>query len=72
MSVEQLVAQFALEAFAIAIFPRAPRLDVSCLGANGSDPLAKSDRNELRAIVCTTKAETRSDGARPQTGVRVD
>ena len=50
-TVEQFIAQFAVEAFAIAIFPRAPRLDVSCLGANGSDPLAKSNRNELRAIV---------------------
>jgi hypothetical protein len=38
-AVEQLVAQFAIEAFAIAIFPRVPSFDASCLGTNCSDPL---------------------------------
>jgi hypothetical protein len=50
-AIEQLAAQFAVEAFAITFFPRAPRFDVGGLGADGSNPVAKSNRNELRAIV---------------------
>jgi hypothetical protein len=50
-AVEQFVAQFAVEAFAITVFLRAPRFDVGCLDADGSNPVAKSNRNELRAIV---------------------
>ena len=51
LAVEQLIAQFAVETFAIAVLPRAARFDVSGLGANGCDPFPKSKSNELRTVV---------------------
>ena len=50
-AVQQLVTQPSVEAFAIAIFPRASWLDVSRLGSDGSDPFPKSNGDELRAVV---------------------
>src|SRR5438034_236915 len=52
-TVEQFIAQLAIEAFAIAILPRASWLDVSGLGSDGSNPLSKSDGDKLRAVIGT-------------------
>ena len=43
--------QFSVEAFAVAVFPRASRFDIGRLGTNRGDPLPKSKGNELRTIV---------------------
>ena len=50
LAVEQFIAQFAVEAFAIAVLPRAARLDIGRLGSDGCDPLPKSKSNELRTV----------------------
>jgi len=50
-TVQQFVAQLSVEAFAIAIFPRASWLDVSGLGSDGSDPFSKSNGDELGAVI---------------------
>ena len=50
-SVEQFIAQFAVEALAIAVLPRTSGFDVSRPGSDGRYPLAKSQGDELRAIV---------------------
>ncbi len=39
LSVEQPIAQLAVETLAIAILPRTARLDVRGLGSNGDDPI---------------------------------
>ena len=41
LAVEQLIAQFAVEALAITILPRTARLDVSGSGPDGREPLPK-------------------------------
>lgn len=51
LAVEQLIAQFAVEAFAIAVLPRASRFDVGRLGTDGCYPFSNSKGNELRAVV---------------------
>ncbi len=38
-SVEQLIAEFRVEALAISVFPRAARHDVGGLGTHRRDPL---------------------------------
>ena len=52
-AVEQLIAQFAIEAFVIAVLPRASRFDVRGLGTNRGDPFPKGKGNELRPVVGT-------------------
>ncbi len=51
LPVEQLVAELGIEALAIAVLPRGPRLDVGCLRADGRDPLPHRPGDELRAVV---------------------
>src|SRR6478735_7834826 len=53
LAVQQLVAQLSVEAFAIAIFPRASRLDVGGLGSDSGDPFSESKGDELGAIIWT-------------------
>ena len=50
-TVEQFVAQLSVEAFAISILSRAPELDISGLGSDGSNPFSESNGYELRAII---------------------
>ena len=52
-TVQQFIAQLSIEAFAISILPRTSWFDVSGLGPHGSDPVSKSDSDELGAIVRT-------------------
>ena len=47
---QQLVAQLAVEAFAVAVFPWAARLDVKRLHADAFEPIAQSCRNELWSV----------------------
>jgi hypothetical protein len=49
-AVQQFIPEAGIEAFAIAVFPRAARFDVGRFGTNGSDPVPYSLGNELRAI----------------------
>lgn len=51
LAIEQLVAQLAVEALAIAVFPRTSRFDIGGFGAYGGDPIAERAGNELRPIV---------------------
>jgi hypothetical protein len=50
-TVQQFVAQLAVEAFAIAVLSRASRRDVGGVGANGGDPFSESKGDELRAVI---------------------
>ena len=63
LAVEQLIAQLAIEAFAIAILPWASRLDVSGPGSDGGDPIPKRLGDELRAVVRT---DVRRDAPRDE------
>ena len=51
LAIEKLVTEAGVEAFDVAILPRAPRLDVGGPGSNGGDPVLNRLRNELRAII---------------------
>ena len=51
LAVEQFIAEPGVEALAVSVFPRGPRLDVSSLGADGLDPLLDSLSNKFRAVV---------------------
>ena len=51
LAVEQLVSQASIEAFNVAILPRAAGLDVSRFGADSGDPFLDCLRHELRAII---------------------
>ena len=51
LTVEELVAQLAVEAFAIAIFPGASGFDVGGPGANSGNPVSQRNSNELRTVV---------------------
>jgi hypothetical protein len=51
LAVKQLIPDAGVEAFDVAILPRAPRLDVGGLGTNGGDPILNRLCNELRAVV---------------------
>src|SRR5690606_30135325 len=55
-AVEQFIAQFRVEAFAIAVLPWAARLDERGLCADGHNPLPHGLGDELRAIVGTNMA----------------
>lgn len=50
LAVKQLIPDAGIEAFDVAILPRAPRLDVGGPSSNGGDPVLNRLRNELRAI----------------------
>ena len=47
------VAKLRVEAFAIAVFPRAARLDIGGLGADRADPVLDCLGDELGAVVGT-------------------
>jgi len=51
LGVQQLVAQLAVEAFHVAVLPRATRLDKGCLGTNAVDPALHGGGHELRPVV---------------------
>ena len=51
LAIEQLIAQLAIEAFAIAVLPWTSRLDVSGFGADGGDPIPERLGDKLRAVV---------------------
>jgi len=51
LAVEQLVPELAIEAFVVAVLPRAARLDVKRLHAYALQPLPQGNRDELRAVV---------------------
>ncbi len=51
LGVQQLVAQLAVEAFHVAVLPRAARLDKGCLGTNAVDPALHGRGHELRSVV---------------------
>ena len=56
LSVQQLVTQLRVEALAIAVLPRASRLDEGGLCSDGGNPLPYSLGDELRAVVGTNMA----------------
>ena len=51
LPVEQFVAQFSVEGFAVAILPRTARFDIGGLGSDGRNPLPKCRCHELRTII---------------------
>jgi hypothetical protein len=51
LSVEQFVPQTSIEAFNVAVLPRAAWFDVSGVGTHSSDPVLHRLGHELRAIV---------------------
>jgi hypothetical protein len=51
LAIEQFVPQLAVEALAVAVFPRAARLDIGCLGADGGDPFTQGLGDELRTVI---------------------
>jgi hypothetical protein len=51
LAVEQLFTELGVEALAVAVIPRASRLDVGAPRADGGDPVRTRLRHELRAIV---------------------
>ncbi len=53
LAVEELITELAVEAFAVAVLPRAPRFDVGGLRTDGGDPVSKRPGNELGAVVGT-------------------
>ena len=52
-AVEQLVTEFRVEAFAIAVFSRTARHDVGGFSPDCCDPLPECLGDELRAVVGT-------------------
>ena len=51
LSVEKLIPELAVEAFIVAVFPRAPWRDVEGIDPNLGQPLPHRRGHELRAIV---------------------
>lgn len=51
LAVQELVPELRIEALAVAVFPRAARLDVGRSGADGGDPSTNCCRYKLGAIV---------------------
>ena len=51
LAVEQLIAELAIEAFAVAVLPGAARLDVGGLRTDSSDPGTERPGHELRAVI---------------------
>src|SRR5690606_22198910 len=56
LTVEQFITQLRVEALAVAVLPRAARLDEGSLGPDRHDPLPHGLGDELRAIVGTNMA----------------
>jgi hypothetical protein len=54
LAIEKLVAEAGVEALDVSILPRAPRLDVGGLCADGGDPVLNRLCNELRTVVTET------------------
>jgi len=50
-TVQQIIAQFPVEAFAVAILLRTSGLDVRGFGSDSGDPFPKGNGDELRAVV---------------------
>jgi hypothetical protein len=50
LTVEQFVAQLAVEALAVAVLPGTAWFDIGGLGANSCNPCSQSQRNELRTV----------------------
>lgn len=53
LAVVQLVADFCVEALAVAILPRVALLDVGCPGAYGSNPLPTAVATNSRPLALT-------------------
>ena len=51
LTVQKLIPKLRVEAFTIAVLPRASRLDIGRSRFNGDDPLSNQFGDELRAIV---------------------
>ena len=51
LTVQAFVAQFAVEALAVAVLPRTSRLDVGRLGSDGGNPFSKSNGDDLGAVI---------------------
>src|SRR6516225_4698886 len=51
LALQTFIAQLAIEAFAVAIFPRTARLDVHGLSTHPRQPLPQPQRNKLGSIV---------------------
>lgn len=49
-TVDQLIAQLAVETLAIAILPRTAQRDVSGSDSDGGDPIPQRIDDELRAV----------------------
>ena len=52
-AVQEFIAQFGVEAFAVAVLPRRTRLDVESMGSCFGQPVAQRFIKKLRAIVGT-------------------
>ncbi len=52
-TVQQLVSEPGVEALYIAVLPRASRLDIGGLGANGCNPIPNRLSDELGAIIAS-------------------
>ena len=50
LSIEQLVSEFAVEAFIVSILPGTARFDEECLHTDPLKPFAKDYCDKLRAI----------------------
>jgi len=50
LAIEKLVTDAGVEALDVAILPRAPRLDIGGLCADGGDPVLDGLRDELGAV----------------------
>src|SRR5690606_36710674 len=56
LTVEQFISEFRVVALAVAILPRASRLDERGLRTDGDNPLPHRFGDELRAVVGTNMA----------------
>ncbi len=50
-SVQTFIPEFAVEALTVTIFPRTPRFNEECLGADPSEPFPHGFGRELRTVV---------------------
>jgi hypothetical protein len=50
-AVQQFISHPLVEALAIPVLPRRPKLDVCCLRSNSFDPVSDSLSNELGAVI---------------------
>ena len=51
LTIQQLIPEPCVEAFAISVLPGRPRLDVGGLGADGCNPVSDGLSNELGAVI---------------------